>query len=745
MGHHRYLISRRDLFRTTSAAAVLGMSVGSRVVAAGSRGGVPRVLPDGQRPDDRRLGRPKDLDGYFPFLPPADPAAWARRADEVRRRVLVASGLWPLPTRPELVPVVHGKVERDDYSVERVYFESFPGLYVTGSLYRPKGGDGAPAAGVLSPHGHLADGRFHDHGEAEVDRQIERGGEAFAAGGRHPAQSRCVGLARMGCVVFSYDMIGYADSAPITEHVAHRFAKQRPELSGVERWGLFSAQAELRLQNVLGLQLWNSIRALDFLAALPDVDAARLGVTGESGGGSQTFLLAAVDRRLAAAFPAVMVGTAMQGGCTCENASYLRVGTGNVEIAALFAPRPMGMTGANDWTREIETEGLPELKQLWGMVGRSGDVEAKYLDFEHNFNAPSRARMYAFFKRHLALPSDAGIEEREYEPLTREEASVWDEGHPKPPCDEDAEIRLLRNLDADARRKLEELTPTDAEGMRRFRRIVGGGIRTMVGRSLPEPGAVGHVVLGEDDRGAWRELRCLIRLASEGEAVPTVVLFPANWGGRVVVWIDPAGKAAIFDESGSPIGGVERLIDKGIAVVSADLMGHGEFLDGGRPLERVPTVDNPREFLGFTTGYNHPLFAQRVHDVLSLIAFARHHEPRPDRVDLIALNGAARWGAAAIAACDPLTIEAAALGTDGFRFASLTDVFDPDLWPGAVRYGDLPTLLGLCAPSRLWLTGEGSGPGRLFQSCYRSIDAEGMVTIASEGGADEAAEWILGA
>src|SRR5207237_6455317 len=99
----------------------------------------------------------------------------------------------------------------------------------------------------------------------------------------------------------------------------------------------------------------------------PKVEPQRLACTGASGGGTQTMILAALDPRLAAAFPAVMVSTAMQGGCTCENASLLRVGTGNVEFAALFAPKPMGMTAADDWTKEMETKGFPDLTKHWAM------------------------------------------------------------------------------------------------------------------------------------------------------------------------------------------------------------------------------------------------------------------------------------------------------------------------------------------------------------------------------------------
>ncbi len=128
-------------------------------------------------------------------------------------------------------------------------------------------------------------------------------------------------LARLGCIVFHYDMVGVADSQPI----AHAS-------------GFADVAAELRLQSAMGLQTWNSIRALDFLLSLPEVDPKRIGVTGASGGGTQTFLLGAIDDRPAVAFPAVMVSTGMQGGCVCENASYLRQGLGNVDLAAVFAP-----------------------------------------------------------------------------------------------------------------------------------------------------------------------------------------------------------------------------------------------------------------------------------------------------------------------------------------------------------------------------------------------------------------------
>src|SRR5207249_3689772 len=153
--------------------------------------------------------------------------------------------------------------------------------------------------------------RFTQTSEDVVKREIVQGAERFEEGGRAPLQARCVTLARLGCVVFHWDMLGKADSVQLTADLVHGFKTQRPEMNTTENWGLFSPQAEAHLQSVMGLQTWNSIRALDFLLSLPEVDPSRIAITGASGGGTQTMLLAAIDPRVALSFPAVMVSTAM--------------------------------------------------------------------------------------------------------------------------------------------------------------------------------------------------------------------------------------------------------------------------------------------------------------------------------------------------------------------------------------------------------------------------------------------------
>ncbi len=694
----------------------------------------PQVLPEETKPDDRRLGAPKDLDGDFPFEVPESAETWEKRKEAVRRQVLVATGLWPMPERPPVEATVHGTVDRDDFTVSKVSFESLPGLWVTGSLFRPKG-EAGPRPAVLCPHGHWENGRFYDAGDAALKKEIAFGAERFDPSGRYPLQARCVQLARMGCIVFHYDMLGYADSAPLTFDVAHRFAKQRPELSTPERWGMFSAQAELRGVNVLGLQTWNGIRALDWVASLPEVDPTRIGVTGASGGGTQTFLLTAVDDRPAAAFPAVMVSTAMQGGCTCENASYLRVGTGNIELAALTAPRPLGMTAANDWTKELKAKGLPELRRLYALLGVPDRVEGEYFDFGHNYNAVSRHMMYEFFNKHLKLGQPTPVEERDFTPLTQKELTVWDAEHPQPATDEAAEVALMQELDRRSQQQLAKLTPKDAASLDEFRRVVGGAYDVMIGRSAETAGEVVVEGTAKPTDAAFDFHLGRVKNKTYGEEVPTVVMMPKAWNKKIVIWPHRDGKAGLFGENDEPIAAVRKLLDAGYAVLAADLIGQGEHTADGTAWTQSPRVENPREFAGYTLGYNSPLLAQRVHDLLTLVRFSRNQGCT--EVTLVGFDEAAAWAAACAQAGD--TVDRLAIGPSEFRFGSVTDIRDPNLLPGAVKYGDLGSVLALCAPRPVWVAGE---VPELAKAAYAA--AGGAIAAGKGSDAEEAATWVIG-
>jgi dienelactone hydrolase len=304
-------------------------------------------------------------------------AEWQARRAQLQKQILSSAGLLPMPAKTPLHPQIFGRIAKSDYSVEKVLIETMPGYWLGGNLYRPVGKSGKLPA-IASPHGHWIYGRLEDSNLGSI-----------------PA--RCINLARLGFVVLAYDMVGYND----TVQTPHDFGSPRHQL-----WGF----------GPLGLQLWNSIRVLDFLESLPEVDPKRIGATGASGGGTQTFLLAAVDDRVAYSAPVNMISSIMQGGSPCENAPNLRVGANNMEIGAMMAPRPMIMVAATgDWTKNTPTVEYPAVRSIYRLYDAESKLESVQFDAPHNYNQQSREAVYRFFAKRVLDRADADtIRERNY-------------------------------------------------------------------------------------------------------------------------------------------------------------------------------------------------------------------------------------------------------------------------------------------------------------------------------------------
>jgi dienelactone hydrolase len=663
--------------------------------------------------EDSRFGPLKDLNGYFPFAAPASVQAWEPRRDFVRRQLLVSQGLWPMPTKTPLNAVIHGKIDQGEYTIEKVYFESAPGFFVTGNLYRPKNVTGKVPA-VIFPHGHWKDARFLIQPEKYVRQEIASGQERFVEGGKSRFQSMCVQLARMGCVVWQLDALSDSDSVQFSPDVIHKFAKQRPEMNRTEGWGLYSPQAEANLQSVMGLQTLNLVRSVDFVLGLPDVDPARLAVTGSSGGGTQTMLLAAADPRVALSYPVVMVSTAMQGGCTCENASLLRVNSGNVEIAALFAPKPQGMNTANDWTKELATKGFPDLQNLYGLYGKRYFVTLQRGEhFPHNYNAVTRSGFYALLNKHFKLGLETPIIERDYPPLPKEKLTVWDDAHPAPKAaDPEFERGLLRWLKTDAQQQLEALARTD-EGREK---VLRPAIETLIGRPYAQAGEVTFPEAVTQWRDSHFRTQGTLFNRTYGEEIAVDWLQPIKPTGEVVIWLDDAGKGAARLADGSIRPELQELIDRGVGVLTADL-----FMQTEKSLRQTRLVTGPREVPAYTFGYNHALFAQRVHDVLSIVRYLRLKRDTQPMVGRVSLAAFGRMGpiAAAARAVAGEAFAQAAVDTGGFRFGQLLDYRDPMFLPGGAKYLDVPGLLCVASVQPLWVAGEKD------QTLFRSATLHG--------------------
>lgn len=289
-----------------------------------------------------------------------DQASWEQRRAELRSCMWSALRLAPLPPKPASKPIVTNKREYDGYSVENVALETLPGVYVTGSLYRPLKPKGKIPV-IISPDGHFGDGRY-----------------------RADAQKRCATLARMGAMVYSYDLFAWGESTLQFKSEDHRRSL------------------------AMTVQALNGLRALDFLLAQKNVDKDRVAVTGGSGGGSQTMLLTALDDRIKVSVPVVMLSTYHSGGCPCESGMPVHLcggGTNNAELAAMAAPRPLlAITDGGDWTAQTPDVAMPYLKNIYGYYGKPELVQNVHFPKEgHDYGASKRQAMYRFMAQNLGL------------------------------------------------------------------------------------------------------------------------------------------------------------------------------------------------------------------------------------------------------------------------------------------------------------------------------------------------------
>ncbi|KKL15625.1 hypothetical protein LCGC14_2503710, partial [marine sediment metagenome] len=352
-------------------------------------------------------------------------------------------GLERMPPRTPLKARVVGVLDRGDYVVEKVIFETRPGFLMTGSLYRPKAVTGRVPA-VLCVHGHT-----------------KRGKTSGAM------QTRSINYARAGWVALAVDATGHGERG----HIGHRrtFA---------------AVTAGLTLE---GVQVWDNMRAVDYLMSRAEVDPKKIGITGCSGGGNQTMYTAAVDERIAAAVPVCSVST-LRGqiftnngiGCQCECVpDMMRYGLENAEVCALIAPRPLlVLSGSSDRVFPIRYTRVTDrhLKRFYAAIGKGNRYSYVQRPLPHGYPRALRQLAHAWFARWLdGKPADATWREPETKRESAEDLWCFPDG--RLPTDSASLASVAHDLAGKLAAKLKAPTTKAARAKlrRRIREDVLGG------------------------------------------------------------------------------------------------------------------------------------------------------------------------------------------------------------------------------------------------------------------------------
>lgn len=570
---------------------------------------IPHILPEKAYWMDRRLAVVQHNEFAYKAEAASSLEEWKQRRDFTREQVSLAAGLSPMPVRPPLEAKVWGHFKHEGTVIAKVQFESMPGLIVTGNLYFPEMVRNQ-APGILCPHGHWSDGRLHSD---------ERGSVPM----------RCLMLARLGFVVFSYDMVGYNDN----NEILHRWPEDILREAALWGAGLFA------------LQTWNSIRSLDFLCDLPEVDERRIGCTGASGGASQTWTLSVLDERVKVIAPVCMLSSHYQGGCQCEEGPLLRLnGVTSFDILSACAPRPLLLPAVTqDWTNLNPRYEIAALRKVYALFNAEDALHNFQLDAPHNYNKDTRERMYPWFTHWLLNQSLRETIKEDDIVVPRPEQLLHTPIPVKPTPSSTREhlTKITAHLCREATPDLKGLS--EASSFRRSRVELVGEI---VNNDLNLRDVAVRVTCPSWEMASAYAKSCIISRRDAGDVIPAVMVKPFTREEEkpACLLLDGGGKGAFFS-GGNRSTILDMLISGRCDCLVPDLLGSGET--AGMPGKSFRDESDPTFY-----AFNSSLFAMRVQDILTCLTLL--HESGYQKLAVVATGEAVKPALCALAISRPL-------------------------------------------------------------------------------------------
>ena len=613
------------------------------------------------------------------------PEQWWQRRDELRAALMRALGHFP--DRTPLNAEVMGTLDGPGYVIERIVFESRPRFYVTANLYRPAEVR-VPVPGILVPCGHSENGKAY------------------------PAyQAACIGLALRGYAALIYDPLGQGERKQFWDPLEGRSAIGNSCLEHSHADNLCCLSGT----NLAQYMVWDSIRALDYLVSRDEVDAARIGCTGCSGGGTNTTYVAALDERIQAAAPVCYVTTLAARQATRMIAdgeqnlfAQLAAGLDHHDLSMMVAPRHLLICATEEdfFPLAGAQETAVATASLYAMLGIAERVGLAVSPGGHGFSRDVRNTVIAWFDGVF------GGEKRDTpdaESLVRPDEDLHCTQSGQVATSLRGETVFTLNV-----RHTVEIAPaepllTDAASARAYQSRIRAAVRRLLALTHAEPhGTVAYQVLREEDHGEYRRLHLSITVAA-GFDLPAYALLPAAPSGDALPVLYAGGEGAATVTH--PLAELSRrCVATGATILALDLRGMGEAADRTGEQSYESGDETTRRLLGteaFADYYcrvlGESLLAQRVGDILAGANVAAELAGKPGAP--VALMGAGRCGIVALhaaALCERFAEVTLQRILWSYRLATETKLHTAlhgaDTVFGALAEYDLPQLVAAVAP-----------------------------------------------
>ena len=482
---------------------------------------------------------------------------WLNRQAEIKK--IMAETVGEFPAKTPLNPVITGTIKKNDFTVEKLYFESRPGFYVTAALFLPATKSGKQPA-IIYCCGHSANGFRSD------------------------AYQRCIlNLVKKGFIVLAFDPVGQG------ERIQYFDSNGKSVLSPTDEHSYPGTQSFVSGLTPANYFIWDGIRAVDYLLSRKDVDPARIGITGRSGGGTQTAYIAAMDERILAAAPECYITTfdkllrSIGPQDAEQNLMYsLKKGFDLSDLIEIRAPKPTLMltTTRDIFSIQGARDAFKEARNAYIAFSAPENLIMAEDDAGHASTPKNREAMYAFFQKFLNNPGDPKDEEVEL----FDEKALW--VTPTGQVQTSLNGETLFSLNVKYTDEVLKKMQTNKQNNPDFHKDMDIMLKSLSGYCEPEP-SNDHIFSGR----LWRDDCAIEKYLIKGTGdyyIPLLRLFSEKSNGKTVLLLDDQGKALAAAKGGL----AEKLAQKGYQVIVPDLNGYGElgggYTEGDAIIQGVP-------------------------------------------------------------------------------------------------------------------------------------------------------------